>query len=71
MKKILMLGTGGTIACVPSENGLVPALDGKTLVKMVPELAGLCHIDYKPWITNLPKARQMPWTWLVATRNAL
>ena len=38
MKKILMLGTGGTIASVPSENGLVPALDGKTMVALVPEL---------------------------------
>ena len=52
MKKILMLGTGGTIACVPSENGLIPALDGETLVSLVPELAGLCHIDYKQ-ILNL------------------
>ena len=47
MKKILMLGTGGTIASVPSENGLIPALDGKTMVALVPELEGLCHIDYK------------------------
>lgn len=69
MKKILMLGTGGTIACVPSENGLVPALDGKTLVKMVPELAGLCHIDYKQ-ILNLDSSNIAPKHWQIIA-NAL
>ena len=69
MKKILMLGTGGTIACVPSENGLVPALDGKTLVKMVPELAGLCHIDYKQ-ILNLDSSNISPKHWQIIA-NAL
>ncbi len=67
MKKILMLGTGGTIACVPSENGLVPALDGKTLVKMVPELAGLCHIDYKQ-ILNLDSSNISPKHWQIIAK---
>ena len=62
MKKILMLGTGGTIACVPSENGLIPALDGETLVSLVPELAGLCHIDYKQ-ILNLDSSNISPKHW--------
>ncbi len=70
MKKILMLGTGGTIACVPSENGLIPALDGKTLVAMVPELAGLCHIDYKQ-ILNLDSSNISPKHWqIIATSLA-
>ena len=64
MKKILMLGTGGTIACVSSENGLVPALDGKTLVAMVPELEGLCHIDYKQ-ILNLDSSNISPKHWQI------
>ena len=62
MKKILMLGTGGTIACIPSENGLIPALDGETLVSLVPELAGLCHIDYKQ-ILNLDSSNISPKHW--------
>ena len=69
MKKILMLGTGGTIACVSSENGLVPALDGKTLVAMVPELEGLCHIDYKQ-ILNLDSSNISPKHWQIIA-NAL
>lgn len=64
MKKILMLGTGGTIACVPSENGLIPALDGKTLVKMVPALDGLCQIDYKQ-ILNLDSSNITPTHWKI------
>ena len=69
MKMILMLGTGGTIACVSSENGLVPALDGKTLVAMVPELEGLCHIDYKQ-ILNLDSSNISPKHWQIIA-NAL
>ena len=69
MKKILMLGTGGTIACVPSENGLIPALDGETLVSLVPELAGLCHIDYKQ-ILNLDSSNISPKHWRLMA-NAL
>ncbi len=46
MKKILLLGTGGTIACVPSDDGLVPSLDGPALVNMVPALDGMCDITY-------------------------
>lgn len=69
MKRILMLGTGGTIACVPSENGLVPALDGATLTKMVPKLAGMCHIDYKQ-ILNLDSSNISPKHWKIIA-NAL
>ncbi len=64
MKKILMLGTGGTIASVPSENGLVPALDGKTMVALVPELEGLCHIDYKQ-LLNLDSSNIAPTHWKI------
>ena len=64
MKKILMLGTGGTIASVSSENGLVPALDGKTMVALVPELEGLCHIDYKH-LLNLDSSNIAPKHWKI------
>lgn len=69
MKKILMLGTGGTIACVPSADGLVPALDGRTMVKLVPALAGLCHIDYKQ-LLNLDSSNISPKHWKIIA-NAL
>lgn len=45
MKKILLIGTGGTISCVPSEDGFVPGLDAKALAQMVPGLDELAHMD--------------------------
>ena len=35
MKRICLIATGGTIACVPTENGLSPELTGRDLVKLV------------------------------------
>lgn len=62
MKKILMLGTGGTIACVPSADGLVPALDGPAMMKLVPELEDVCLIEAKQ-ILNLDSSNLAPEHW--------
>ena len=45
MKKILMITTGGTIASVNTKNGLVPGLDGLTLLQYLPELATMCEVE--------------------------
>lgn len=46
MKKILMIATGGTIACRPTGNGvLAPAISAEELLQFVPELEGMCAID--------------------------
>lgn len=45
MKKILMIGTGGTIASIPSEDGFVPGLDAKAMADMVPGLSELANIE--------------------------
>ncbi len=45
MKKLLILGTGGTIACVPSTEGMVPRLELKEMLAAVPELGGLAQLD--------------------------
>ena len=62
MKKILMLGTGGTIACVTSADGLVPALDGPAMIKLVPELEDVCAIETKQ-ILNLDSSNLAPEHW--------
>lgn len=62
MKKILLLGTGGTIACVPSADGLVPQLDGAALLQLAPQLDGLCRIDCKQ-IMNLDSSNLEPRHW--------
>lgn len=40
-----MITTGGTIACMPSENGLVPGISGNDIISLVPELKNICTID--------------------------
>ncbi len=45
MKKILVIGTGGTIASAPTEKGLAPALSADSLLKAVPFAASICEIS--------------------------
>lgn len=45
MKKILMITTGGTIASIPSNNGLIPKISGKDIISLMPELKNICTID--------------------------
>lgn len=45
MKKILMIATGGTIACKKSHNGLIPALKGGEILSYVENLKNICSIE--------------------------
>ena len=46
LKNILMISTGGTIACQPQEDGgLAPAITSEQLIREVPELSEICNID--------------------------
>ncbi len=45
MKKILMIGTGGTIASLPGENGLAPQLSTKELLEKVPTLKSIALLE--------------------------
>ena len=67
MKQILMLGTGGTIACVPSADGLVPALDGPAMIRLVPELEEVCAIETKQ-ILNLDSSNLSPEHWQIIAK---
>lgn len=40
-----MITTGGTIASIPSNNGLIPKISGKDIISLMPELKNLCTID--------------------------
>ena len=51
MKKILMLTTGGTIASLQTEHGLVPGISGEDLVNFLPELKNMCEVDVLPLFT--------------------
>ncbi|MCX7615347.1 MAG: asparaginase [Clostridiales bacterium] len=42
MKHILLITTGGTIACVPTDEGLVPRLTGEDLLEKIPRVKDVC-----------------------------
>ena len=52
VKRILMIGTGGTIASEMTPSGLTPELNSAQLLSFVPRIGELCHVDciqlYKP-----------------------
>ena len=45
MKKILVIGTGGTIASKPTQNGLAPAMNADDLLQAVPYAASICEVE--------------------------
>ena len=45
MKKILFIGTGGTIASELSHGALSPSLDASQLLCRIPEVSGYCSVD--------------------------
>ena len=62
-RKILIIFTGGTIASVKSENGLIPGLNAPQILEFIPEIPAdieietlqLCNLDstdvyYKHWL---------------------
>lgn len=45
MKKILVIGTGGTIASKPTENGLAPAMSADALLEAIPYATSFCEME--------------------------
>ena len=68
MKKILLLATGGTIACRPNEQGgLAPAITPRELLNFVPELAEICQIETLQ-LYNLDSTNVGPEHWVGMTQ---
>ena len=44
-KKILLIGTGGTIASEMNENGLAPELTSEQLLRYIPDISEICKVD--------------------------
>lgn len=44
-KKILLIGTGGTIASELGENGLRPELTSEQLLRYIPDIEKICHVE--------------------------
>ena len=74
MKRILMLGTGGTIASEMTPEGLTPELTPAQLLKYVPGISDLCHVDCLS-LFSMDSTNIRPEHWLmvampVAPRNS-
>ena len=68
MKKILLIGTGGTIASTYSDNGLVPGISPDGILKYVPEISKLCEVDALQ-IFNIDSTNVTPEHWLGIART--
>ena len=67
MKKILMLGTGGTIASEMTPEGLTPELTPAQLLRYVPYISELCQVDCIS-LYNIDSTNITPAHWLGVTR---
>ena len=67
MKHILLLGTGGTIACKRGDNGLTPLLTGDELLSYVPAAGEFCHVDAIQ-VLNIDSTNIHPKHWLMLSQ---
>ena len=63
MKKILMIGTGGTIASEMTGEGLTPELTPEELMQYVPGVSSLCSVRCLP-LFNIDSTNMTPGHWL-------
>ena len=68
VKRILMIGTGGTIASEMSPSGLTPELNSDQLLSFVPRIGELCHVDCIQ-LYSLDSTNIRPAHWLGAART--
>jgi len=67
MKKLMILSTGGTIACTQTEEGLIPTLSADDILSYAPEVKKLGQIDTKT-ILNLDSSNIQPEEWRLIAR---
>ena len=60
MKRILLLGTGGTIACKRTENGLKPVITSEEILSYVPDSRTYCQIDTIQILTAKATVKSTP-----------
>lgn len=62
MKKILMIGTGGTIASKQTEQGLSPGLSSEEILSYIPQVQAVCEVDTIQ-ICNIDSTNVTPEHW--------
>ena len=68
MKKILMIGTGGTIASTPTEYGLAPGLTPSDILSYIPAVRQVCEVDAIQ-VCNLDSTNVTPEHWQLLVRT--
>ena len=68
MKRILLIGTGGTIASEMTEGGLTPELTTEQLLSQVPAISGICGVDCVQ-LLNLDSTNITPVHWQMMARS--
>ena len=64
MKKILLIGTGGTIASDVTSDGLAPELTTEQLLAHIPVISEICEVDCVQ-LLNLDSTNMTPEHWLL------
>ncbi len=67
MKHILLLGTGGTIACKHGDSGLTPLLTGDELLSYVPAARSFCEVDATQ-VLNIDSTNIHPRHWQLLSK---
>lgn len=67
-KRILLLSTGGTIASQPSSDGLIPAIDSKSIFHLLGSLTEIYEVDTKD-ILHLDSSNIQPEEWQLIARS--
>ncbi len=67
MKKILLIGTGGTIASEVTDTGLAPELTTEQLLAQIPAISDICDVDCVQ-LLNLDSTNMAPEHWLLLAR---
>ena len=67
MKRLLILGTGGTLSCMNSEFGLTPSLGIRELLDMT-ELDGIAEVTGEQ-LFNLDSTNMLPMHWEMLARR--
>lgn len=62
MKRILVIGTGGTIAAVETKEGLRPAYTTEELISFFPEVRHMADIEGK-MLFNIDSTNMQPHNW--------
>ncbi|WP_290770489.1 asparaginase [Anaerofustis sp.] len=63
MKKILMIATGGTIACIKTQNGLKPNITAEEIISYIPEIRKICDLSVKQPF-NIDSTNIQPEHWI-------